>query len=435
VLLSISELLADVVGMAQVGLAQQTGTTIVWEQTPLPPSILVWVLVLLLTQGMCRSADIALAGAPQSSKEHLSHMLLNLLVFCVQASDGNRVTVRAHCDAARKRDKRHSPAQKLVLQVATQGLVLSADDLAAVFNPYDNSAAVKEDCWLQLNYAHVRLLPPCDAPRSAHLVDACCLCCAGERLWSPGLACVPAPCARCGGAALPALTCLALCVRRCSRLWHPAALGGKLTVQSDAASGTMFTASLPVMLPERSTAHEASSSDSDSDSSPSSPSSSRSSHSSRSSSKSGRPSPLDRGSVASTIPDLGPDADAIDTGLLPFLPHDMPPSESFDSMKKRGMMAVAADLVRAALRCLIMHARAFELTMCVGWCLFFAAQLLGNTPEAFLVSDGAKIVYVSPGAVKMLLCDSKEDVQEWNKCAFDKRYLRCCCRAPAGTVC
>ncbi len=106
-----------------------------------------------------RVAHISLAGAPQSSKEHLGHLLLNLLVFCVQASDGSHVAVHARCDAARKRGKRHSPAQKLVLEVAVQGLVLSADDLAAVFNPYEDTAAAKEDCWLHLNSTHVRLLP------------------------------------------------------------------------------------------------------------------------------------------------------------------------------------------------------------------------------------------------------------------------------------
>jgi hypothetical protein len=190
---------------------------------------------------------------------------------------------------------------------------------------------------------------------------------------------------------------------------HPAALGGKLAVQSDAASGTTFTASLPVMLPERSTAHndESSSSESGSDTD----TSSRSSRSSRSSSsKSGRLGPS--ASVASTIPDLGPDADAIDTGLLPFLPPDMPPSESFASMKERGMMAVAADLVRRAASAST-HVL-FVITrrrLCVS-----CAQLLGNTPEAFLVTDGTEIVYVSPGAVKMLLCDSKEDLLDWNKC-------------------
>jgi hypothetical protein len=160
----ISELLSDVVGMAQVGLAQQTGTAIVLEPSALPLTILVRAQCLRFAQrGAALLTSRCVGGAPQSSKEHLGHLLLNLLVFCVQASDGSPVAVHARCDTARKRGKRHSPAQKLVLEVAVQGLVLSADDLAAVFNPYEDTVTDKEDCWLRLNSTHVRL-PPVLAP-------------------------------------------------------------------------------------------------------------------------------------------------------------------------------------------------------------------------------------------------------------------------------
>jgi hypothetical protein len=151
-----------------------------------------------------------------------------------------------------------------------------------------------------------------------------------------------------------------------------AALGGDLSVEWHENNDVTFTANLQVMLEHRS-GEDTSSSGSSSSSLLSQPDSQcRASQGSNAAQ-----SALRGSSVGSSLPD---EAAAIDTGLLPFLPPNMPPCESFDSMKTRGMLNTAVDL------------------------------LLGNTEDAFLVGQGQKFIYASPGAVAMLGYERKEDL-------------------------
>ncbi len=68
----------------------------------------------------------------QSSAEHLELLLLNLTVFCVRASDGLPVCVTVRCE-----EEANAPsARRLVLRVCARGQALSAEQVAAAFEPY-----------------------------------------------------------------------------------------------------------------------------------------------------------------------------------------------------------------------------------------------------------------------------------------------------------
>ncbi len=130
--MDIRALLADVVATARVGLALQSGTSIVWEDED----------------------AAALPALMHSSPEHLSHLLLNLTVFCVRASDGQPVHVAARCAPAPGGSA--SPGTQLVLEVAARGHIMPE----RAFEPYaqpDSSTAADAG---QQARAHMRMLHP-----------------------------------------------------------------------------------------------------------------------------------------------------------------------------------------------------------------------------------------------------------------------------------
>lgn len=86
------------------------------------------------------------------------HMMLNMLVFSVQASDGHTVHVRASCDATLE----SGACCTLALEVAARGCTLSAAELAGVFEPF----SCAEDAGSHVRDGYIR--------RAAHLPDACC---------------------------------------------------------------------------------------------------------------------------------------------------------------------------------------------------------------------------------------------------------------------
>ena len=108
---AIRVLVAETCATARDGLAQQAGTSVVWEETPLPE--------LIVSRG-----------------DDLSHLLLNVVCFCVQAADGSAVRVHASCDAATAADAA-GRTHVLLLRVAF-GRALSEDAIATAFDPYVN---------------------------------------------------------------------------------------------------------------------------------------------------------------------------------------------------------------------------------------------------------------------------------------------------------
>lgn len=114
----IRALAADVVRTASVGLARQSGTTIVLH------------------------ADDTLPQSVESSAEHLELLLLNLTVFCVRASEALPVCVSVRCDQA---DAAVPTTMRLVLEVCVRGQALSAEQAEAAFEPYaQDSTATAE---------------------------------------------------------------------------------------------------------------------------------------------------------------------------------------------------------------------------------------------------------------------------------------------------
>jgi hypothetical protein len=85
-------------------------------------------------------------------------MLLNMIVFSVQASDGHTVHVRASCDAMQE----PGACCTLALEVAARGCTLSAEELAGVFEPF----SCADDAGSHVRAGCIR--------RAAHLPDSCC---------------------------------------------------------------------------------------------------------------------------------------------------------------------------------------------------------------------------------------------------------------------
>ena len=107
----IRALVADVVSTSRIGLAQQSGTSIQWDDAAsLPASVL-------------------------TCADHVSQALLNLVIYCVHAAEGAPVRIVARSEGERKRTA-EADAQRLVLEVAAAGCARSIDDLSAMLNPY-----------------------------------------------------------------------------------------------------------------------------------------------------------------------------------------------------------------------------------------------------------------------------------------------------------
>jgi hypothetical protein len=86
----------------------------------------------------------------QSSAEHLELLLLNLTVFCVRASDGLPVRVSVRCE---EEEVIAPSARRLVLRVCTRGRALSAEQVAAAFEPYtqDSTGAAQSRLGLHVS--------------------------------------------------------------------------------------------------------------------------------------------------------------------------------------------------------------------------------------------------------------------------------------------
>jgi signal transduction histidine kinase len=122
-------------------------------------------------------------------------------------------------------------------------------------------------------------------------------------------------------------------------------LGGDLTVTSDAVEGTAFAASIPVSLADDAALPV---------------------------SMAAAAAPAEAAPAVVQPPVSSSEPAEVDTGVLPFLPADMPVSESFVSMQERGLVSIAADL------------------------------LLANTTDAYVACEGPYVRYLSPGALAML---------------------------------
>ena len=107
----IRALVADVVSTARIGLAQQSGTSIQWDEAaPLPAAV-------------------------HTCADHVSQALLNLVIYCVHAAEGAPVRIVARSEGERKRAA-EPDALRLVLEVAAAGCARSIDDMSAMLNPY-----------------------------------------------------------------------------------------------------------------------------------------------------------------------------------------------------------------------------------------------------------------------------------------------------------
>ena len=261
---ALEPLISDVLATAQVGLAQQAGTTVTWERTPLPEAVL-------------------------SSDEHLSSLLLNLSMFCIQTAETSPVHIHVRFSPMRRRGHT-GPTHQLELEVAVHGpgAQLPADELAHLFDPLSHSDPFAD--WLQSGGGSGRL----GLHVSRRLAEA---------------------------------------------------LGGELVLQHDEVECLRLCAFIPVALPPDAAPPEDTLSSEDSE--------------------------LD--APAQPQPE-------VETGLLPFLPDGLQPSESFAEMNRRGGVASVVDL------------------------------LLTNSPEAFLVAEQDAFSYVSPGLLSLLRYASREDL-------------------------
>ena len=246
-------LVKDVLATAQVGLASQAGTTVQLEQTdtPLPESVL-------------------------SSEEHLSALLLNLTVYCVQAAAGSPVRIRVRIGPL-QRLATAGAAHQLEFEVAVHGpgSALSAAELADLFDPLARDDPLAH--WLHSGGGSGRL--------GLHVS------------------------------------------RKLAQ-----ALGGDLKLLSDEQEGIRLCAALPVALSADAAPPEE--------------------------------TPEDAATESHATPEQEPEEE---TGLLPFLPPDLKPSESFAELNRHGGVSSVVDL------------------------------LLSNTSEAFLVAEQDELSYVSPG--------------------------------------
>ena len=257
--------ISDVLATAQAGLALQAGTTVTWERTPLPEVVL-------------------------SSEEHLSSLCLNLLMFCIQASDGSPVHIRGRFGPLRRRDHA-GPSNQLEIEVAVHGPArgqLPAEELAKLFDPLAHSEPFAD--WLHSGGGSGRL----GLHVSRRLAEA---------------------------------------------------LGGKLELLRDPVECIRLRASIPVALPPDAAPPEEVLSSEDSE--------------------------------LETPAQQQPE---VETGLLPFLPPGLQPSESFAEINRRGSVASVVDL------------------------------LLTNSPEAFVVADQDAFSYVSPGLLTLLRYACREDL-------------------------
>ena len=111
--LCVRELAQDLAAVARVGLPQQQGLNIVLELDEALPERL-----------MCHAA-------------YLEHLLLSLLIYCVQTSGGGTIRVAAGWENATEQQQQQQQQQhNLVLRVTAEARVLSADQAAALFDPY-----------------------------------------------------------------------------------------------------------------------------------------------------------------------------------------------------------------------------------------------------------------------------------------------------------
>ena len=276
----------------------------------------------------------------QCAKEHLSHMLLSLTVYCTQAAGGEQVRVRVLCEptpagaadaaaaAAADEDADEDAPRKhrLVLEVSALGRVLTAEQLSAVFDPYTAAAHDAQ---------HEAVRPSVRRPRQALLADAstraraaalggwACTCRAASQK-------ARRSCMLLARASPPKLTA--------SRLPICAALGGSLSVRSRQSCGTRFTVAIPVL------ACAAGGSPLQLRSPPPSPCAS--SGSQRSSYDGARGAADDVAAVTEEQLVSSSDERAEDTGMQPFLVPDAELCEGFQALMQRGMLSEMTDLVR-----------------------------------------------------------------------------------------
>jgi hypothetical protein len=248
----------------------------------------------------------------QSCGDHLRHLLLNLLVFCVQAPNprGLPVVLRVRSERMRKRKADHT--HTLVLEVVARGLALTDEERIGLFNPCAEVRASRTaPCCCAFAYA------PCDCRMVALAGWGCTFPVAWQKARNLALL----------------RTMLA---PHCAS--GVAALGGSLAL-GDELDSTAFTASIPVTT------------DPDAPSSRSASSKSKSSRTDSGASSSSDlecDDPLSAGADTSSC--VGPplaNVVAEETGLHPFLPPGMPPAETLESLYQRGRLADAVDLVRA----------------------------------------------------------------------------------------
>ncbi len=105
----------------------------------------------------------------QSSSEHLELLLLNLTVFSVRASDGALpVRVRVRCE-----EEPNAPsARRLVLAVCASGRAMSAEQVAAAFEPYTQDSTIAGATQSRLGLHVSRRLVE-GAPPREHAFAAC----------------------------------------------------------------------------------------------------------------------------------------------------------------------------------------------------------------------------------------------------------------------
>ncbi len=183
----------------------------------------------------------------------------------------------------------------------------------------------------------------------------------------------------------------------------PAVLGGELRVRSDEREGVVLAAAIPVALCDSAGVSPAAT--------PlfrAPPLAMRRCDAGVNAAAALADEPAPAATSDSAPPLLVPEEDA---GFAPFLPAEDRASlatrnaESFESLKQHGELHTVMDLVRkilAAAACALEHRLTCESAG--------ASQLLSNTPDAFFAEEGTVYTYVSPGALKMLGYDRKEEL-------------------------
>jgi hypothetical protein len=295
------------------------------------------------------------AAARQSSHEHLQLLLLNLTVYCVRASEGQPVRVRVRCApaapaaaaaaaaGAAARDAAACGEHTLCIEVAAAGHVLSAEQAAAAFDPYAQDGGGS-------------------------------------------------------GGAGPGQSRLGLHVSR--RLAE--ALGGRLTVRSCAASGTRFTATIPVAVctcPESSDEEEEEGGGGGAEpeccSAASSPTPNNT-PASAAASPAATPPPsrhasdsclleaaarellarnLAAAAAAAAASAAAEEGAAHDRGIGPFFPPGVPMSHSLEQLTRSGQLPAQFNL------------------------------LLSNSADGFMMGNNERFSFASPGLLRMLMVE------------------------------